>query len=444
LQTFVRAKKMDLLATQRNKPDRTLEAVQAFYDAHPYPPPVEDLESYRQRWRDAGRRRAEFHLHWPSASYRGDLRVLIAGCGTSQAAKHALREPGSAVVGIDLSAESVRQTEALKRKYELANLEVYQLPIEQVGELGQRFDKIVCTGVLHHLPNPDAGLRALREVLEPDGALHLMVYAPYGRAGVTLLQEYCRRLGIGHSAQEIRDLAATLTALPRAHPLARLLAASPDFQSPDGLADALLNPQERAYSVPQLFDWIERSGLAFGRWVRQAPYLTQCGSLASTPHAARLARLPPHEQYATAELFRGTMLRHSLIAYRDDGPGAGQLPRFDNDGWLGYTPLRLPETILVQQRLPAGAAAALINQSHSDSDPVLFVDATELQMVAAVDGRRSIAGIIQILAGPASASRTLHEQARSLFQRLWWYDQIVFDASRKDEDTPGLPRMTRI
>ena len=47
---------MDLLATQRNEPDRTQQAVQAFYDAHPYPPPLEDLDSYRRRWQDTGQR----------------------------------------------------------------------------------------------------------------------------------------------------------------------------------------------------------------------------------------------------------------------------------------------------------------------------------------------------------------------------------------------------
>ena len=56
----------------------------------------------------------------------------------------------------------------------------------------------------------------------------------------------------------------------------------------------------------------------FGRWLRQAPYLAQCGSLAGTPHAPRLTALPPMEQYAAVELWRGNMLRHSLIAYRDD------------------------------------------------------------------------------------------------------------------------------
>ena len=63
-------------------------------------------------------------------------------------------------------------------------------------EVATTFDQIVCTGVLHHLENPDAGLAALRDVLKPDGAMHLMVYAPYGRTGIYMLQEFCRRVGI--------------------------------------------------------------------------------------------------------------------------------------------------------------------------------------------------------------------------------------------------------
>jgi hypothetical protein len=264
-----------------------------------------------------------------------------------------------------------------------------------------------------------------------------MVYAPYGRAGVYMIQEYCRRLGIGHSDREIRDLAQTLTALPQRHPLARLLGESPDFQRKDALADALLNPQDRAYTVPQLFDLIERCGLAFGRWVRQAPYLPQCGNLSQTPHAARLTSLPLKEQYAAAELFRGAMLRHSLIAFRADRPGGSPVPRLDGDEWLAYIPLRLPETAVVQKRLPSEAAAVLINTAHTDPDLVLPLDAVELRIVEAIDSRRSIAQIIQFLSlsNPAS-SPDLTEMARRLFEQLWWYDQVVFDASPSSADAP--------
>ena len=59
----------------------------------------------------------------------------------------------------------------LKQQYNLTNLEARQLPIEQAAALGRTFDLIVCTGVLHHLADPDAGLRALRSVLKPDGVM---------------------------------------------------------------------------------------------------------------------------------------------------------------------------------------------------------------------------------------------------------------------------------
>ena len=87
-----------------------------------------------------------------------------------------------------------------------------------------------------------------------------MVYAPYGRAGIYMLQDYCRRLGIEPSDSEIRDLAASLKALPPDHPLVPLLRNSPDFADTAGLADALLHPQDRSYSVPQLLEFLDDAG----------------------------------------------------------------------------------------------------------------------------------------------------------------------------------------
>src|SRR5882724_2752942 len=136
--------------------------VRDFYDRYPYPPPVDNLDKYRQLWQDRQRRRADYHLFWPTRPFSEDQSILIAGCGTSQAVKHAMRWPAAKVTGIDCSATSVRRSEDLKDKYNLENLQLHQLAIEQVNELGMKFDQIVSTGVLHHLPDPDAGLSALR------------------------------------------------------------------------------------------------------------------------------------------------------------------------------------------------------------------------------------------------------------------------------------------
>ena len=399
------------------------DPVCAFYTSHPYPPPVENLDRARDEWQDANRHRAEYHLFWPDRAYRSDLEILVAGCGTWQAAKYALCRPDARVVGIDVSTTSLDHTERLKRQYNLTNLETRQLPIEEVGVLDRGFDLIVCTGVLHHLADPDAGLRALRSVLKPDGAMYLMVYAPYGRTGVYMLQEYCRRLGIGTSDQEITDLSAMLKALPPHHPLVPLLQGARDARDPDALADALLNPRDRSYSVPKLFDFIDRNGLTFGRWYWQAPYLPQCGAIATTPHKNRLAALPEREQYAAAELWRGTMTCHSVIVRRADASEGAKI-RFDDERCRRYVPLRLPTTVCIQERLPAGAAGVLLNRSHPFHDLILAVGAEEKRMFDAIDGRRSIAEIVDRVRFDG-----VWPCARTLFEKLWRYDQVVFDAS---------------
>lgn len=402
------------------------DPIRDFYTNHPFPPPVENLDRARDMWRDENIHRAEHHLLWPDKEYRPDLNVLIAGCGTWQAAKYAVCHPAASVTGIDVSPTSLEHTERLKQNLNLTNLETRQLAIESVAELDQRFDLIICTGVLHHLVDPDAGLRALRSVLKPGGAMYLMLYAPYGRAGVYMLQEYCRRLGIGTSQAELKDLIATLRYLPEHHPLLAVQGGSREFPNADALADSLLNPRDRAYSVSQLFDFVEGNELRLARWYWQAAYLPQCGFIASTPHGSKLAALPQREQYIEMELCRGLMANHSFVAHRnvDDQNDRAKIS-FDEDRYLSYVPVRLPWTICVKEGLPPGAAGVLVNQTHVFNDLYLVVNEHEKKMFEAVDGRRSVEEIVG-----ATNQHDALPLAREFFQKLWWYDQVVFDTSK--------------
>ena len=65
---------------------------------------------------------------------------------------------------------------------------------------------------------------------------------------------------------------------------------------------------------------------------------------------------------------------------------------------------------------------SLINRTHTDRDLYLPIDAAEKRLLDAIDGNRSIGEIGRGLAG-------MTRRARSYFERLWWYDQIVVDAS---------------
>ena len=401
------------------------DAIRAFYESHPYPAPLASLEQRLDRYRDPYRRRAQNLLLWPLEKPRPDRSILVAGCGTSQAARHALMEPDARVTAIDVSESSLRHTRDLQQKHDIRNLRLHRLAIERIGELGETFDQIVCTGVLHHLSDPDVGLRSLRDVLARDGAMHIMVYAPYGRVGITMMQDYCRLLGIGVRDADLRDLGETIQALPIDHPIAGVVKRAKDFARPNALADALLNPQDRAYSVPQIYDWLELCGLKFGRWYEQAAYLPQCGAIDGAPHRARLAGLPLAAQHAAIELLRGTMDRHSFVAYRDDREREAQPITFDGDAWRSFVPVRLPWTLKVKDRAPRGVAAVLINPSHAYSDLALFIDAAQERLLTAIDGERSVAEIAD------SAGDTIgDEQARQFFRRLWEHDLIVFDAKR--------------
>jgi len=398
--------------------------VRAFYERHPYPEPHKSLDEHRELYRNPNRRRALSLLLWPTQKPRTKRKILVAGCGTSQAAVYAMRETDAQVTGIDISEMSLSHTRNLQRKYDLRNLDLHRLAIEEVGKLGQTFDEIVCTGVLHHLSDPDIGLRALHGALARDGAMHVMVYAAYGRVGIYMMQEYCRLLGVRTTDEELRDLGAVIGALSPDHPIAAVTKRAKDFRQPDALADALLHPQDRAFTVPELHAWLERCGLKFGRWFEQAPYLPQCGAIAGTPHAARLRSLPPPSQHAAVELLRGTMTKHNFIAYRDDRVSESRPIAFHGDAWRGYLPLRLPWTLCIREQLPPGVAALLINRAHPYPDLGLPISPAEARVLAAIDGKRCVDEILRSVAGADGTDR-----ARRFIEKLWEYDQIVLDVS---------------
>ena len=70
------------------------------------------------------------------------------------------------------------------------------------------FHFIVAVGVLHHLPDPVAGVLALKRWLHPSGGMGVMVYGTHGRRGVYDLQKSMRHLALVRT-QELAAAAAT-------------------------------------------------------------------------------------------------------------------------------------------------------------------------------------------------------------------------------------------
>ena len=91
----------------------------------------------------------------------------------------------------------------------------------------------------------------------------------------------------------------------------------------------------------------------------------------------------------------------------------------------GPQQVRLPWALCVRDRAPPGYVAVLLNPAHEHRDLLLPINAWLERLLGAIDGQRSLGDIVQEYETRGGAHRAL-----PFFQRLWQYDQIVFDASR--------------
>jgi len=141
----------------------------------------------------------------------------------------------------------------------------------------------------------------------------------------------------------------------------------------------------------------------------------RASSLAALPAATRRRRALPRNNGLAR-----------FIAYRDDRSEESQPIDFVDDRWRDYIPIALPRTVRVRERLPPDSVAVLINRSHKFADLVCTIDSFEDRLLDAIDGNRTLAEILQFAAQDSDGNRG----ALRFFERLWQYDQVVFDTSR--------------
>lgn len=184
--------------------------------------------------------------------------ILIAGCGTGwEAAAWAQSFPDAQVTAIDISEASLNYATSQCRIMGLHNIRFERLDLHRAETLGQ-FDVIICSGVLHHLEDPEAGWAALTRALAPGGVMRIMVYSRIAR----LLVHAMRRRLSDIAARPIDD-----DVLRAAR--ARLMAECPDrlrsfdYFTLGGIHDFLFNVHEDPFDVARIERGIRALGLDF-------------------------------------------------------------------------------------------------------------------------------------------------------------------------------------
>ncbi len=306
-------------------PDPTDDLLAAQYEAMPYPA-RDPREETKHLWIGSPSHLREID-HWLFGDAR-PLRALFAGGGTGDGAIMLAQQLQTAnraghVTWLDRSLAARRIAEGRAQARSLLNIgfetrSILDLPTSGLGP----FDYIDCCGVLHHLPDPAAGLRALLSVLAPGGGLGLMVYAPHGRTGVYMVQDALARLA--PPAEPAAARLDTARRVLRHLPATNWLAANPNFSDhrsggDAGLYDLLLNPRDRAYTIDAFAALLHEAGLHIACLVEPAAYDPSL-LLPDARLRARIAALDPIARAALAELLAGNMPTHVAYCLRADTP----------------------------------------------------------------------------------------------------------------------------
>lgn len=174
------------------------------------------VERFGWQWQEFRERLVEYRgafLDWVRPLQESDFAgalVLDAGCGMGRFAEVAAGMGARAVVGLDLS-DSVEVAQMIARQRE--NLHVVQADLLN-PPLVRQFDLVYTLGVLHHLPDGEAGFGALLRCLRPGGRVHVWVYGHEGNEWLLRFVDPVRRVVTSRLPLPVLRVLAWVLAVP--------------------------------------------------------------------------------------------------------------------------------------------------------------------------------------------------------------------------------------
>ncbi len=198
-----------------------------------------------------------------------DKLILDAGCGTGyKSLVLAEANPGSKIIGIDLSEQSLDLARKRFQHHGIESGEFQQLSIYELPKLDLEFDYINCDDVLYLVPEPVIALEAMKSVLKPQGIIRSNLHSSLQRAAIFRAQELFRLMGLMDSNpedMEIEITLETLKALKEGVDL-KMRVWNPSFEGEKGKEAVLANyllQSDKGYNIPEVFAALRASDLEF-------------------------------------------------------------------------------------------------------------------------------------------------------------------------------------
>ncbi len=232
------------VADTSNKNDIATE-IKSFYEETPFPD-YDDVESVGSL---ISKSRARGFPEMLNRSIPPNARVLEVGCGTGQLGSF-LSIAGRQILSVDMCLNSLRMAERFRstnglRSVTFAQMNLFHLPLRQ-----EKFDVVICTGVLHHTGDALKGFQRLLPLVKRGGHIVIGLYNLFGRMKTKMRKVFFfRPFGYRFARMDPH--------VRNNHLTGRKMRA--------WLEDQYRNPHETAHSIDEVLGWFDRNGIRFVR-----------------------------------------------------------------------------------------------------------------------------------------------------------------------------------
>lgn len=232
-----------LIPTKTPEEEALRQKMQTFYEHYTFPG-YDGIDSPGVLMDKA--RKSAFG-HWVDRAIGPTATVIEVGCGTGQMTNFLGLVSTRTLIGVDMSGASLKLGQTFKERFDLNNVHfvqgnIFNLPIKENAA-----DVLICSGVLHHTPEPERGYRELLKRVKPGGVIVIGLYNTYARIPLGL-----RKMIFSATGSIFRKLDY--------HMRRRDVDAS---KKEIWFADQYKNPHESWHSVDEVLRWFKDTNVEF-------------------------------------------------------------------------------------------------------------------------------------------------------------------------------------